>query len=384
MRTWVYQIQRQVNKLGADNASWYVGWLDPDGRRCSKSFGPGKVGHRAAEKFKLKTHIELIEDRYRSPKNTTWAEFREEFERKIADRMLPQTRSLVLEVLDHFERLVNPRSVASIKTQTIDDYKAKRRVERGQKKGCLVSPATVNRDVRILRAVLRKAQKWGYLVQLPDFQFEREPEKLPTYITPEHFVLLYKACDTAKLPQSLPYPAGDWWKALLVTAYMTGWRIGALLALRWADVDLDASFIMSRAEDNKGKRDQKVPVHAIVVEHLRGLKSFRPTVFPWLKVVGNRTMQANRRTLFDEFARIQKAAGVKPEWRKERYGFHDFRRAFATMNAANMTGDALQHLMQHRDYQTTRRYINIARQLNPTVEKLYVPDVPTKQAAQRS
>ena len=48
------------------------------------------------------------------------------------------------------------------------------------------------------------------------------------------------------------------------------------------------------------------------------------------------------------------------------------------------SSQALQHLMQHRDYQTTKRYINIARQLNPSVEKLYVPDVPAKPAAQRS
>jgi integrase len=107
----------------------------------------------------------------------------------------------------------------------------------------------------------------------------------------------------------------------------------------------------------KGNRDQRVPVHAIVVDHLRRLKSFQPTVVPWLRIVDGRTAIANRRTLFDEFYRIQQAAGVKPDGRKDRYGFHDFRRAFATMNALNMTGDALQHLMQRRDYSTTQRYI---------------------------
>jgi len=67
---------------------------------------------------------------------------------------------------------------------------------------------------------------------------------------------------------------------------------------------------------------------------------------------------------------------VKPEGTKPRYGFHDFRRAFATMNAATLTPDALQALMQHRDYQTTQRYINMARQLNPAVQSLYVPTLP--------
>ena len=31
--------------------------------------------------------------------------------------------------------------------------------------------------------------------------------------------------------------------------------------------------------------------------------------------------------------------------------------------------------MQHKDYQTTQRYINMARQLNPAVATLYVPTV---------
>jgi hypothetical protein len=43
------------------------------------------------------------------------------------------------------------------------------------------------------------------------------------------------------------------------------------------------------------------------------------------------------------------------------------------MNTANLIPDALQHLMKHRDYQTTQRYIDLARQLNPAVQNLFVP-----------
>jgi hypothetical protein len=40
-----------------------------------------------------------------------------------------------------------------------------------------------------------------------------------------------------------------------------------------------------------------------------------------------------------------------------------------------LTPDVLQALMQHKDYQTTQRYINIARQLRPAAHDLYVPPV---------
>jgi hypothetical protein len=50
------------------------------------------------------------------------------------------------------------------------------------------------------------------------------------------------------------------------------------------------------------------------------------------------------------------------------------------MNADRLTGDALQALMRHKSYTTTQRYINMARQLDQSVEVLYVPDVKPKEA----
>jgi hypothetical protein len=51
------------------------------------------------------------------------------------------------------------------------------------------------------------------------------------------------------------------------------------------------------------------------------------------------------------------------------------RRAFATMNADRLTAEQLQVLMQHKSYQTTLGYISMARQLNPALQNLFVPDV---------
>ena len=45
---WVYQDDKQVKKVGAEKASWYVGWLDPEGKRRCKSCSPGTVGKKAA------------------------------------------------------------------------------------------------------------------------------------------------------------------------------------------------------------------------------------------------------------------------------------------------------------------------------------------------
>jgi integrase len=203
---------------------------------------------------------------------------------------------------------------------------------------------------------------------------EKVPKKLATYMTAEHFAAIYGACEQARFPAGLPYPAADWWRALLVTAYMTGWRISELLALRREDLDLDQGVAITRAADNKGKRDEAVKLHAVVVEHLKNLPGFDPHVFPW---------DHFKTTLYAEFARLQEAAKIKlvcPESHEHTrycrvYGFHDLRRAFATMNADKLTPDALQALMRHKSYSTTQRYINIARQMDAAVAGLHVPEV---------
>ena len=61
--------------------------------------------------------------------------------------------------------------------------------------------------------------------------------------------------------------------------------------------------------------------------------------------------------------------------RKERCGFHDLRRGFATMNADRLTADVLQAMMHHQNYTTTQRYIALARQLRPSVLNMFTADL---------
>jgi integrase len=176
------------------------------------------------------------------------------------------------------------------------------------------------------------------------------------------------------MPAGQTFTAADWWRALLVTCYMTGWRINELVTFKKEDLDLETGNAILWHEDNKGRRDERIKLHPVVIDHLRRLIGFHPNVFPW---------RHHERTLYDEFARIQEAAGIKLPCREKHehtafchlYGFHDLRRAFATMNADKLTADALQALMRHKSYQTTQRYINMARQMDEAVAALHVPEV---------
>jgi integrase len=107
--------------------------------------------------------------------------------------------------------------------------------------------------------------------------------------------------------------------------------------LEWDDVNLETGMAITRASNNKGKRDEIVRLHPTVIQHIEPLRTFHPNVFPW-----ERTQMAMDR----EFHRIQNEAGIHLPCIIQRehdctptchlYGFHDERRAFATMNAVNI------------------------------------------------
>jgi len=358
MRAWVFQDSKQLAKLGADGCPWSVGWYDPDGKRKSKSIGSRSM----AEKFARKVEGQLAAGVYRNDSRKTWAEFLAEYETRIAAAMPLNSRLEVMRSLMHFGQIAKPGKLAAIKTQTIDAFIAERRTHPGRHGGELV----VNKELRCIKAALRIANEWGYLPVVPKIRMLKEPKRLPRYVTPEDFAAIYDACDAARFPKGLPYTAAEWWRALLVFAYMTGWRIGECLALRRDDLDLAAGKAITRADDNKGNRDDVVRLH--------------PVVFPW---------SYHERTLWTEFARIQAAAGIRLPCARDHqhtdachvYGFHDLRRAFATLNAPALSADALQKLMRHRSYLTTQKYVNMAGQLQSAVESLHVPEVLAKRKA---
>jgi len=380
-RAWVGQLKKQVDAKGTDAAPWYVFWHDPDTcRQKCKSCGPGKVGKSSANRLADTIHSQLVTGTYQSLTNHSWEAFRDQYKSKIVARLAVRSRDAIQDTIAAIERVIGPKWVKSITTDAVDAFITKRLAEDGIRER-KISPATVNKDLRNLRAMMNVAKEWGMVKAVPRMRFLKVSTKLPTYVSPEHFAAIYGACETAKAPAGIPNVSpADWWRALLTMASLTGWRVGQLLALQWSDIDLNTGEAITRAEavGNKGKRDERIPLHPIVVEHLRRLAgSFDARVFPW---------NQHYRKLWPHFAAIQantKIPGDKPNETKPLpqcgkngwYGFHDIRRAFATFNAAQMDLFQLQALMQHKSLETTKSYVNMSNRLTDQVKALYVPPI---------
>src|SRR5262249_28102368 len=164
---WVFQDDKQVKKHGPERASWYVGWLDPEGKRKCKSCGRGPDGLRNAEKRRRKVEAQLLTGTYHGESKALWEDLRREWEEKVGPGLAPETRRMTRNPLDHFERLANPVKTYFITARHLDHYVAQRRRERGRRPGSTVEPSTINKELQRLRAVLRVGKRWGFLPDVP-------------------------------------------------------------------------------------------------------------------------------------------------------------------------------------------------------------------------
>src|SRR5262249_40879801 len=91
---WTYQDPKQVPKRGAEAASWYASWRDPDGKLRCKSFGPGARGKSKAEEHCIILRDQLERGTYRADSRKQWADFRAEFKARIVDGLGASTARL--------------------------------------------------------------------------------------------------------------------------------------------------------------------------------------------------------------------------------------------------------------------------------------------------
>jgi integrase len=138
--------------------------------------------------------------------------------------------------------------------------------------------------------------------------------------------------------------------------------------------------VLTLARSNKQKRDHVAYIPKAVTDKLRAIKRFDPRVFAW---------NAGEMTLYRHFHKIQTAAGIKLKCTGEHectdwchmYGFHDFRRSFATLNDA-LPASMKQAQMGHSTYATTQRYEKFAQERENFADKLYAPPSMQKSAAE--
>jgi integrase len=249
----------------------------------------------------------------------------------------------------------------------------------GRQAGELKSPNTVRKNLIAVATLLAKAGPAGHHNRdgaglIPNVPYVRAPRKIlrePRFVRPE----LIESCYAAAAKMSSPFVRGvkpaDWWRAFIVILFNTGLRRVALLSLRFSDVNWQAATLSVRAEISKTLRGQTLPLHPVVIDHLRAIQTDRQVIFEW---------RYHKRHVIFLFHRLQELAGVPAN---ECFTIHDLRRTVATLHWQHSPA-AAQLLLGHSGGNvTTDHYVNRQQILSNAMATLPQPAAFTTSARRK-
>lgn len=207
------------------------------------------------------------------------------------------------------------------------------------------APATAAKDSSQTRALWAWANRRGMVSTWPSTPRIVVPERVPEAWFADEFQRLLD--EVAKETTTVcGFPMAAVLRAVLLTCYWTGERIGAVLALKCEDVR-DQTVIF-RAEGRKGRA--KDILRDISVECAAALMAVRrqpeDTAIPWDRAYSY---------LWDRLGIILKRAGL-PSGRHCK--FHRIRKTAASYYEAAVGPGSAQRLLAHSSPTVTRRYLD--------------------------
>jgi integrase len=204
-----------------------------------------------------------------------------------------------------------------------------------------LAPATVNKNLSILKAMFRKAVEWE-MVEEETLKRVRSIKLLPEnnrrlrFLSVEECQTLLGKCDAHLRP-------------IVITALNTGLRKSTILNLRWDQVDLRHGFILLDRTKN-GER-LEIPINATLRATLQGL----------VRHLGSEYIFPDPRTgrPYQDVKNAFKAALKRAKIRD--FKFHDLRHTFAShLVMAGVDLTTVKELLGHKSLTMTLRYAHLA------------------------
>ena len=153
----------------------------------------------------------------------------------------------------------------------------------------LISPASLAKDsahIRTLWNWLAK-KRWkrsdGEMIEFPDYARPKVPRPVPKAYKAEELVRLVEVGRQRKGLVS-GKPAAWYWPTKIMAMFQTGERIGAVLQIRWSEVDLERHTLTFLAATRKGHRETITrPITPDLAKMLAAQKGPpEARVWPWL------------------------------------------------------------------------------------------------------
>lgn len=232
-------------------------------------------------------------------------------------------------------KLIGDKLLVSVTTDVIEWFQ-RRRLAAGK------SSATVDRELEILRAAFRRALRHGIIKQEPFF---------PMFKLDNRRTGFFEADEFRKVVKSLPEAVAE----IAMFAYLSGWRKGEIINLRWEKVDRGARE--ARLDDSKNRKPRTLALEGSlwkIVERRWRRREFKigatAALSPFVFHRDGRPLTEFRKS----WASACKAAGV------ENRLFHDLRRsAIRNMIRGGVLDTVAMEISGHKTRSVFDRY-NIA------------------------
>ncbi len=271
---------------------------------------------------------------------TTFADLCDKYEKTVVNLKSYQTERRYR--IARVKKALGAWPLQRFTADIVEEFRAKRRVT--------VKPATANRELALIKRMIRKARSWKMIHadqadDIRSIELEKENNGGLRWLKPHEVTLLLEHCK-------------DPLKSIVVVAVNTGMRYSELLGMTWPQVDFDSGFI--NLPDTKNGEERNVPMNSVVQETIKRLPKLGPYVF---SRYGGKPIRDIRKAL----KRAVESAGLAP------LTFHAFRHTFCS--AIVKTGTPLpviQKITGHKTLKMLLRYTHIAdEERRQAVEGLY-------------
>ena len=340
--------------------AWYAKYRLPDGRQVQRKLGPAwtERGRPPAGYYTKRTAEAWLRDVLDEARRgtlpgmvRTGATFADAAAEWL--RYVEQERGRKASTIRDYNSVVNvhllpafgQESLEKIDADMIESWLAER-LREGE-----LSRRSLQKIVVLLNGIFKRARKVWKLTHDPMVDVERltVPKRTDIeFYSPEEVHALVRAA------------ANRQDAALFLTGALTGLRMGALLALRWRDIDFPAQTLRVTASYTNGKLGtpksglgRAVPLVDEVAQALARLGTRKRWAGPDdLVFVGQRGEYLDDSALRRRFKRARDAAGLRP------LRFHALRHAAGSLVAREAGAHFVQAFLGHSRLSTTERYLH--------------------------
>jgi len=325
-----------MSRVFKKQAAWWIDFKDAQGVRRRNKIGPSKRVAREVLDGLLgnvarRQHLGIIDD-----SAISFADFAKVWWGRVAPSLKPNTQVRWKGIREKHLEPAFPGSLRGITAAAAEGYIAKR-LEAG------ATPSTVNREMAVLKHVLKRAVLWEYLTLNPlsNLKAQKEPDGRTRYLSLEELENLLACCPPKGTRPGL---VNAYLKPFVLVALNTGMRRGEILSLTRRSVDWQNRA--TRLEQTKNGESRHVFLNDEAYQALRGLPTRIDTelLFP-----------IDKWQLSKSFRKSCEEAKIAD------FRLHDLRHTFASYQAmAGAQGRTLQALLGHKDVRMTARYSHLS------------------------